>query len=218
VVLAILMAFRKLPKFNTKNWEPNVAGPERKYVIEFRHLIFGAFAIFAYLGAEIAIGSYLNRSIRSAGGFDEITAIQYLSIYFGGMMVGRFIGAWILPKFDLHKAVAFCAAGSAVLVLAGALMSGTASMWALLLVGLFNAILFPAIFTLGLSGLGKFSEEGSSVLIMGGVGGAIIPLLMNNVIASSGATIGLMIPVVCFLFVIYYALVGSKYQKIDPSK
>jgi FHS family L-fucose permease-like MFS transporter len=80
---------------------------------------------------------------------------------------------------------------------------------------LFNSILFPALFTLGISGLGKFSEEGSSVLIMGSVGGAVVPLLVSQVLAGGTApSIALLIPAACYLFVVFYALVGSRYQKV----
>jgi FHS family L-fucose permease-like MFS transporter len=115
--------------------------------------------------------------------------------------------------------VAFCAAGAVVLTIVGAFTTGMVSMWSLLLVGLFNAILFPAIFTLGLSGLGKFSEEGSSVLIMGSVGGAVVPLLVSQVLASgSGSSMALLIPAACYLFVVYFGLVGSRYTKVEQVK
>lgn len=221
-LLAALMAFSKLPKFNTKTMEPTVAsksGKQRKYVIEFNHLMLGAVAVFAYMGAEIAVGVFLSGNISRLSGLNELQALNYLAFYYGGTMVGRFAGAYILPNFNLHKAVAFCAAGAAILVVVGAYTEGTTSMWALLLVGLFNSILFPAIFTLGISGLGKFSEEGSSVLIMGMFGGAVIPLVMSQVLAGgSPSTIALLIPAACYLFVIFYALVGSKFEKIENAK
>lgn len=217
-LLAILMAVSKLPKFNTKTIEPTVAlkgGKERRYVIEFNHLMLGAVAVFAYMGAEIAISVYLSGNISRLTGLSELQALNYLAFYYGGMMVGRFAGAYILPSFDLHKAVAFCATGAAILTVIGANTTGMVSMWSLLLVGLFNSILFPALFTLGISGLGKFSEEGSSILIMGSVGGAVVPLLVSQVLAGGTApTIALLIPAACYLFVVFYALAGSRYQKI----
>jgi FHS family L-fucose permease-like MFS transporter len=217
-LLAGLMAISKLPKFNTKSIEPTVAlkgGKERKFVIEFNHLMLGAVAVFAYMGAEIALSVYLSGNISRLSGLNEIQALNYLAFYYGGMMVGRFAGAYILPSFDLHKAVAFCAIGAATLTIIGANTTGMVSMWSLLLVGLFNSILFPALFTLGISGLGKFSEEGSSVLIMGSVGGAVVPLLVSQVLAGGTApSIALLIPAACYLFVVFYALVGSRYQKV----
>jgi MFS transporter, FHS family, L-fucose permease len=221
-VLAALMFFSKLPMFNTKNFEPTVAnksGKPFKFVIEFSHLRMGAIAVFAYMGAEIALSVFLNSNISRLSGANELQALNYLAFYYGGMMVGRFAGAYILPSFNLHKAVAFCAAGAVVLTIVGAFTTGMVSMWSLLLVGLFNAILFPAIFTLGLSGLGKFSEEGSSVLIMGSIGGAVVPLLVSQVLASgSGSSMALLIPAACYLFVVYYGLVGSKYTKLEQVK
>ncbi len=216
-ILALILTFSKLPSFHSNDEEPSVAGSKDfKWVLQFKHLYLGALAIFLYVGAEVTIGSYLVTYISSPdiAGIDFLKSTQLLSLYWGGAMVGRFIGYTALKKVDVGRALATCAILAILLICISVLTKGDIAVYSIIAVGLCNSIMFPSIFSLGLSGLGKFSEEGSSVLIMGIVGGAILPFIAGIGISSIGIHNIMILPAFCYLFIIYYGLKGSRYEKI----
>ncbi len=145
------------------------------------HLVLGAVAIFMYVGAEVAIGSFLVNfmSQPEVGGLHGKVAGRYLALYWGGAMVGRFIGALVLRVVKPGYVLAFNAACAIVLLLVAMSSAGKVAMWAVLAIGLFNSIMFPTIFTLGLARLGRHTGEGSGVLCMAIVGGAIVPVMQG---------------------------------------
>jgi FHS family L-fucose permease-like MFS transporter len=220
LLLAIFLAFSKLPKVDIKNSEPLIkdAMTPRTSIFQFPHVVLGAIAIFAYVGAEVAIFRFLLTKESS-----NETVKAMLEFYWGGAMVGRFIGAYLLTKISPRKAMAFCSLIASLLVLGFILMvpsSGTgdwnAALWTIVAVGLFNSILFPCIFTMGIDGLGRFSEEGSSLLIMSIVGGAVIPFIVANLIEAdntSSVKIAFLVPIACYLFIVFFGLKGSRYEK-----
>ena len=177
---------------------------------QYRHLILGAISIFVYVGGEVAIGSFLVNFM----GQPDIAALQpemagkYLSFYWGGAMVGRFIGSVVLRKLNPGKVLGFNAVVASILVLTAMVLSGHISMWALLLVGLFNSIMFPTIFTLALDGLGKHTGQGSGILCMAIVGGAIIPVIQGAFADRIGIHHAFFLPVLCYLFIAYYGFKG----------
>jgi hypothetical protein len=141
-------------------------------------LIFGAIAIFVYVGAEVSIGSFLVNyfSQPEIGGLTERVAANFVAFYWGGAMVGRFIGSGLLQKVSTRQLLGVCAVCAAALVGISMLSSGHLAMWSIILVGFFNSIMFPSIFTLGVAELGPLTGDGSGIMIMAIVGGAIIPL------------------------------------------
>ncbi|MFN3403181.1 MAG: glucose/galactose MFS transporter [Cytophagaceae bacterium] len=203
VLFAIYLIIVKIPQINTRNLEPENKMPEirRRHIMHFPQARLGAFAIFAYVGAEVSLANYLNDFAK-----DNVI------YYWGGQMIGRFIGAYVLLNVSLRRSVAFCASTAVVLVLISMGTTGNISFWFITAVGLFNAILFPSIFTLGVNGLGKFSEDGSSVLIMSIVGGAVIPF---NVINFSYVSykIAFLIVIICYLYIALYGLRLSRFEK-----
>ena len=178
--------------------------------MHFPQLRLGAFAIFAYVGAEVALGSYLVD-------FAE----ENVKYYWGAAMVGRFIGSFLLLKVSLRAAVGFCGGMATLLILVSVLTSGMGMVpiWAITFVGLFNSILFPSIFTLGTNGLGKFSLDGSGVLIMSIVGGAVIPFVVRNFSQMKdfppelSLQLAFIIPMLCYLYIVFYGLKLSKFEK-----
>lgn len=213
-LLALFVGFSKLPKLNTDVRDPlpkAIDNEPQKYIFQFPHVILGALAIFCYVGAEVTIGRYLA-AMASTGSAHHW--IVYL--YWGGAMAGRFIGASLLTKTSPRKLIGVNAVISAILVL-GFILSKSSSLGQniyllLALVGLFNSIQFPCIFTMGIDGLGRFSEEGSSVLIMAIVGGAIIPMMWGNLYdVSIGAAFFLI--VACYIYISYFGFKGSRYEK-----
>ena len=125
-------------------------------------------------------------------------------------MVGRFIGAALMTKIKGGVLLAFNGAMACVLLLITIMGSGQIAMYSVLLVGLFNSIMFPVIFSLGLSSLGSRTSEGSGILCLAIVGGAIVPLLMGVLADSIGLQLSFWLPLVCYIYIAYYGLVGSK--------
>jgi FHS family L-fucose permease-like MFS transporter len=255
----------------------------------WRHpnLIFGAIGIFVYVGAEVSIGSFLVNyfSQPDIGGFTEKVAASFVAFYWGGAMIGRFIGSallggaktvylglvsavaaalvvisypisqylvvsgqtgfmafvwkvvWVLvtarPLFALVAAVALIATiaaalgggqvtaktnlllggfavSTSVLVAISMLSSGHVALWSIILVGFFNSIMFPSIFTLGVAELGPLTGDGSGVMIMAIVGGALIPLAQGAIADRIGIHHAFFLPVICYVYILFFALSGSK--------
>jgi FHS family L-fucose permease-like MFS transporter len=209
VALAVLVALFRLPKIDTatNSTAQSTAG---KSAWAHRHLILGAVGIFCYVGAEVAIGSYLVNflSLGEVGGMAPAEAAKYVSLYWGGAMVGRFIGAFLMRKIQPGKLLAFNAACAAVLVLVTMAVSGPLAMGAILAVGLFNSIMFPTIFALAIEGLGEATAQGSGILCMAIVGGAIIPLIQGSLADHLGLHHSYVLPVLCYIFIVHYGLKG----------
>jgi len=175
-----------------------------------RNLIMGTGAIFCYVGAEVAIGSFLVNfmNLSEIGNLRPAIAAKYLSFYWGGAMIGRFIGSAVLQKISTRVVLGFNAIVAVLLVCLAMLTAGHLAMWALLLVGLFNSIMFPSIFTLGIEGLGPLTGEGSGLLIMAIVGGAIIPELQGVLADRVGLHHAFVLPVICYLYILFFAAKG----------
>jgi FHS family L-fucose permease-like MFS transporter len=181
-----------------------------------RHLVLGTIGIFLYVGAEVSIGSFLVNYFTqpNIGGLTERAAAGYVSFYWGGAMVGRFIGSAVLREMSPGKVLGGAAMAASLLLCATVASSGAVAMWTVIAVGFFNSVMFPTIFTLGISGLGPLTAKGSSLLIMAIVGGAILPVVQGALADSIGIHTAFMMPAICYLFIVYYGFSGSK---ITPS-
>jgi FHS family L-fucose permease-like MFS transporter len=284
VVLAIAIGSFKLPKI--EHAQHHVGEKVGDSIWSHPNLVFGAIAIFVYVGAEVSIGSFLVNYFSQAdiGGLTEKVAASFVAFYWGGAMVGRFIGsnflggakaaymslvtaisialillsypigshmppgyqpgvpnltwlAWLVvagrPLFILvaiaSAAIAvtaalrggkvtvptglllgICAISTSGLVTISMLGTGHVAMWSIILVGFFNSIMFPSIFTLGVAELGPLTGDGSGVLIMAIVGGAIIPLAQGAIADRIGIHHAFFLPVLCYLYILFFALSGSK--------
>ncbi len=166
----------------------------------------GVASLFLYVGAEVAIGSMLISYLSQSRvmGVTELTASSLIAFYWGGAMVGRFIGAAALRLFSPGKVLAAVAIGAAALAFVSATSSGSFAGWALLCVGLMNAIMFPTIFSLGVEGLGDKTPQGSGLLCMGIVGGAIIPLAVGALADATSLGTSLIVPAICYLLIAAY--------------
>jgi MFS transporter, FHS family, L-fucose permease len=284
VVLAIAIGLFKLPKI--EHAQHKVGEKVQDSIWKHPNLVFGAIAIFVYVGAEVSIGSFLVNYFHepNIAGLAEKVAASFVAFYWGGAMLGRFIGSnflggakakymwlvaalsvalsllsypignslpagyepgvpnltwlgWLVfagrPLFILvaiaaaaialvatlngGKATAhtglllgICALATSVLVAISMLASGHLAMWSIILVGFFNSIMFPSIFTLGVAELGPLTGDGSGVMIMAIVGGAIIPLLQGWIADRIGIHHAFFLPVICYLYILFFALSGSK--------
>src|SRR5690606_26049055 len=146
-------------------------------VLRHRHLRWGVLAIFVYVGAEVAIGSFLINYISGpgTGGLSEATASRYLALYWGGAMVGRFAGAALLQRVDARRLLALFAVVAATLLATTMAARDQLAMWSVIAIGLFNSIMFPTIFAIAIERLGPLTSKASSLLVMAIVGGAVVP-------------------------------------------
>ena len=206
--LALIFSFLNLPKITQDNAEEIDASDS---IWRHSHLVLGVIAIFCYVGAEVAIGSVLTNFFAQPeiGGMPEHEAAKYVSLYWGGAMVGRFIGAYVMLKVQANRVLAFNASMSALFVVITMMTSGTVAMYSILAVGLFNSIMFPTIFSLAINRLGALSSRGSGVLCMGIVGGALIPPIQGLVADMTTLQISFFIPVLCYLYIVFYGLKGA---------
>jgi FHS family L-fucose permease-like MFS transporter len=210
VVLAIVIGRFKPPSISTAT---NQSGAKPNDSIwKHRNLVFGALAIFAYVGAEVSIGSFLVNyfGLPEIGGLSAKAAAGLVSFYWGGAMIGRFLGAPLLRRIKPGYLLSFCTMVAASLVITSMIVRGHTAMWCILAVGLFNSIMFPTIFTLGVAELGPLTGSGSGILNMAIVGGAIVPVLQGVIADHVGIHHGFILPVICYFYILYYALRGSK--------
>jgi FHS family L-fucose permease-like MFS transporter len=170
-------------------------------------LLCGAFGIFTYVGAEVTIGSLLVNymGLPQVAGLREQTAANYLMFYWGGAMIGRFIGSAILQRVNTGLLLCIVAVGASALVLTSILSSGRLAMDAMLGVGFFNSIMFPSIFTLGIQDLGPLTGKGSSLMIASIVGGALIPLGTGRLADRIGLQPSLIVTVICYAYIALFA-------------
>ncbi|HZX29373.1 MAG TPA: sugar MFS transporter, partial [Telluria sp.] len=210
LVLAMLFAAARLPAINH---EDAAAEGEDKPLLKHRHLVLGAIGIFLYVGGEVSIGSFLINYMGEAriAGLPPSEAAHYVSYYWGGAMIGRFIGFAVMRRVSPGKTLAFNAACVIALVLVAVTGSGKLAMWSLLSVGLFNSIMFPTIFSMALHRLGKRTGQGSGVLCMAIVGGALVPFLQGVVADSAGLQPSFVVPAACYAFILYF---GLKYANL----
>ena len=240
VLLAILFAVFKLPRMEAA--EHQIGQKVEDSVWKHPNLVFGAIGIFVYVGAEVAIGSSISNylALDNIGHFAsnvaepaarylaaKAVAARYISIYWLGAMVGRFIGSAVLQKVKTSRVLAFCAIMTALLVTISVASNGQVAMWSMLSVGLFNSIMFPCIFTSGIAELGQLTGDGSGILNTAIVGGAVIPWIVGKVADAinrahypamtqgevswgQGIHYALIIATFCYLYILFYALSGSK--------
>jgi FHS family L-fucose permease-like MFS transporter len=212
-VLAVAIGLFRLPKIDAASGDSDAAGGghEGASAWTYRPLLLGAVGIFVYVGAEVAIGSFLVNYFKepSIANFTEAEGARYLFFYWGGAMVGRFIGSVTLRVFRPGKLLAAHALVAAVLVVTTMLVSGHAAMWTILAVGFFNSIMFPTIFTLAIDGLGRHTGQGSGILCMAIVGGALIPVVQGALADRVGIHHCFVIPAFCFLYIAWY---GAKWR------
>lgn len=176
------------------------------------HVLFGVLAIFFYVGAEVAIGSFLVNylSMPQIGGFSEQHATNYVSAYWTLAMVGRFIGSALLAKFPPRTLLALFALACVALLLLTMSGAGSLAVYSVVAIGLFNSIMFPTIFALGIERLGPLTGKASSLLIMAIVGGAVVPFAQGLLADRIGVQHAFVLPLLCYGYIVWYGLRGSR--------
>jgi MFS transporter, FHS family, L-fucose permease len=210
IIFAVIIGMFKLPEIPGAVRHDNTG--IKASLWKYRHLILGAVGIFVYVGAEVSIGSFLINYFGQPeiGGLPEMAAAKYVTYYWGGAMVGRFIGSAVLQKVKTGTVLAFVAIAAFALVCTSMLTTGHIAMWSIILVGLCNSVMFPSIFTLGIAELGPLTGDGSGLLVMAIVGGAILPVLQGAIADRIGIHHAFILPAICYLYILYYAVRGSR--------
>ncbi|WP_429932580.1 L-fucose:H+ symporter permease [Agrobacterium vitis] len=210
LVLAAIFAALKLPAVEAEEdaKSSDISGSAWSY----RHLVLGAVGIFLYVGAEVSIGSFLVNFMAepSIAGLPEQTAAHYVSYFWGGAMIGRFIGSAVMRYMDDGKVLAFNAVAAGILLLVTVLTTGHVAMWCVLSIGFFNSIMFPTIFSLALKGLGRHTSQGSGILCLAIVGGALLPLVQGGLADTVGIHLAFLMPIFCYVYIAYYGALGSR--------
>jgi len=173
---------------------------------------FGMLAIFVYVGAEVSIGSFMINyiSLPGIGDMPEARAAGFVSLYWGGAMIGRFAGSALLTRIDARKLLCAFAIVAGLLVLTTMLTHGHVAMWSVIAIGLFNSIMFPNIFTLGIEKFGPLAGKVSSLLVMAIVGGAMIPLAQGALADRIGVHHAFVLPLLCYAYIVFYSVRGSR--------
>lgn len=261
VLLAGVIKMTTLPKFTQSEAIEKGAG-----ALQYRHLVLGMLAIFMYVGGEVTIGSLLVNffGLPEIAGLKETEASTFLSFYWGGAMIGRFLGAISLSKIEQTKKMGYMVVtaiiafmviygvvymnsgisflevapfllfiglnllafkfgnslaghtlaifSGVVIVLLGVVLltNGKVAFWSIIAIGLFNSIMWSNIFTLAIHGLGKYTSQGSSLLVMSILGGALIPLTQGAIADVVGVHMSFVLPIICYVYLLYYGLWGSK--------
>ncbi|WP_369942738.1 sugar MFS transporter [Xanthomonas medicagonis] len=219
LLLAVFVLVMRIPSLREDDAE--AAGKPRSLVdslgeyidvLNHWHLAWGVIAIFMYVGAEVAIGSFLINYISgpTTGGLTEAVASRYLSFYWLGAMIGRFAGAALLQVIPARRLLALFAGVASLLLIVTMVSTGHVAMWSVIAIGLFNSIMFPTIFTVAIERLGPLTSKASSLLIMGIVGGAIVPLAQGALADVIGIQHAFVIPLLCYAYIVWYGLFGSR--------
>ncbi len=223
VSLAVVIWLFRLPPVSSKDERSySRAGPgwltakssQHAFIDALRHphVFFGVIAIFLYVGAEVSIGSFMINyiSLPQIGHITQAQAAHYVALYWGGAMVGRGIGWLLMKALDPRVLLGVFAIIAGMLVITTMSTYGDVAMWAVVSIGLFNSIMFPTIFALGIEDMGPLTGRASSLMIMGIAGGALIPVGQGWLADHIGIHHAFVLPLLCYAYVVFYGFKGSK--------
>ncbi|MBQ8866926.1 MAG: MFS transporter [Bacteroidaceae bacterium] len=204
LIIGAILVVLKLPKID-EGKQAEEAGEKREYkssVFKYTHVWLGALAIFMYMGVEIGVPSMLPYKVDNA--------TDYLPLYWGGMMVGRFIGAAILSKFQPRTLLTTCLLGGAACIGLSFVLPGMAGVYAMLAAGLFHSVMWPLIFNLGLQELGPHTKAASGIINTGVIGAATLMPLMGIVVDNAGVSAAICCMFIFYAYIIWFCNKGSK--------
>lgn len=190
-----------------------------KKIFQFSHAMYGIGSVFCYVGAEVGIVSFLIRYSKSMEleGLTEQKSALFITVFMALVLAGRLFGSYILKKFSPPKMLVVSSLGAFLLVLLAIITTGYTSIWSLVFIGLFTSIMYPIVFTLSIKDLGAYTKTASSLLIMGIVGGAIVPPIMGSISDNVGIRYAFFAPLVCYAYVIYFAIKGHQIKASKAS-
>jgi MFS transporter, FHS family, L-fucose permease len=213
--VAVLIYFAHLPEVREATGEalaePEAAPPTHASIWHYKHLIRGVITEFFYVGAQVGVTSFVIRfTQRVLPGTPEKTAANYLWWHLFGFMIGRFAGSAIMKRVAPARLLGIFSTSATICAVIAIFMTGTVSVWAVVLLGFFDSIMFPTIFALSIKNLGIYTKLGSSLLVMSIIGGAIVPAVMGYISDRSSIQAAFSVPLVCYAIVIYFSFSGYK--------
>jgi FHS family L-fucose permease-like MFS transporter len=213
LILGVTVAFLHLPQITqTREFRPGREGDPvlSRSIWSFRHTVLGAAGIFFYVGVEVGLASIAVNYFKNQG-VDSLKIASFLvSLYWGGALIGRLLGSWMLTKIPSGKLLGIFGFAATFFVFVSMFSSGQVAIWSIVVCGFFNSIMFPNIFALGIAGLGPMTSKGSGLIMTAVVGGAIVPYAIGKLADHVGIQHAFVIPAICYLFIAYYGLWGSK--------
>jgi FHS family L-fucose permease-like MFS transporter len=213
LAVAALIFFSRLPEIHEEGGEDpaETAAKGLRSLLPYKHLLKGVVAEFCYVGAQIGVASFVIRFAQyNIPGIPEKHAANYLKLHLLGFMIGRFAGSAIMKRVPAPRLLSFFGLGALACLLVVGMGTGSAPIWAIVLIGFFHSIMFPTIFALSLKHLGPHTKLGSSVLVMSIIGGAIFPALMGYISDRSNIRYAFLVPFVCHLYALYFAVRGYR--------
>jgi MFS transporter, FHS family, L-fucose permease len=213
LLLGLAVAFMHLPHVEqTQSFRPAKDGDPilSRSIWAYRHTVLGALGIFFYVGVEVGLASIAVNYFNLQGMSTAKTASFLVSLYWFGALVGRLMGAGIMTRVKAGKLLGIFGITAAILITISMFTSGSVAIGTLVLCGFFNSVMFPNIFTLGIAGLGPMTSKGSGLIMTAVVGGAVIPLAIGALADKVGIQHSFVIPIICYLYIAYYGLSGSK--------
>lgn len=212
LLICLILVFMKLPKIDegAQSKEFNQHPAEKSTVFAYPHVWLCALGIFCYMGVEIGVPSMLPYRFQLLGENDSNTVTSFLAFYWGGMMVGRFIGAGILTKFQPRVLLSCCVSLGALCILLSLLLSSSMiGIWFMLAAGLFHSVMWPLIFNLGLMHLGRHTKAASGIINTGVIGAAVLMPIMGAVVDITGVIIAMCIMFVYYAYIFWFCNWGS---------
>lgn len=219
-VLAILVFLFRMPALDESTEKGDPAHHTLREALRYAHVFFGVLAIFFYVGSEVTIGSFLINFLQlpNIGNMSQQDASHYVTAYWTCAMVGRFVGSFLLTKFPPRKLLAVFATINLVLLLITILGSGSLAIYSVVAIGLFNSIMFPTIFSLGIERMGPLTGKASSLLIMAIVGGALFPPIQGYFADHIGLQVAFFVPLIGYAYIVFYGLSGSKIRSAPVTR
>jgi FHS family L-fucose permease-like MFS transporter len=213
LLLGLAVAFMNLPHITaTQEFRPAREGDPilGRSIWSYRHTVLGALGIFFYVGVEVGLASIMVNYFKQQGIPSASEASSLIALYWFGALIGRLLGAWLVSRIPSGKLLGVFGFAATAMVVVSMVSTGHVAIWTLILCGFFNSIMFPNIFTLGIVGLGPMTSKGSGLIMTAVVGGAVIPFLFGALADKVGIQHALVVPIVCYLYIAYYGLIGSK--------
>lgn len=213
LLLGLTVAFMHLPNITqTRDFRQGRNGDQAptRSIWSYKHTVLGALGIFLYVGVEVGLASIAVNYFKNQGMSSAKTASFLVSLYWFGALVGRLLGSWVLTRIRSGKLLGVFGVAGAFFLSVSAVTSGSVAIWTLVLCGFFNSIMFPNIFALGVAGLGPMTSKGSGLIMTACVGAAVIPFLLGALADKVGIQHAFVLPVLCYLFIAYYGVWGSK--------
>ncbi|MCO5935922.1 sugar MFS transporter [Mucilaginibacter sp. RB4R14] len=215
LILAVIIYYSSLPEIDTDQEDETTAinNSGKTSITQFPHLLLGVLTLFFYVGVEVIAGDTII-NYGSTQGIALGTAKFFTTGTLVFMLVGYGVGILCIPKYLSQEKAMKLSAGLGIILSAVAILTtGYISVAAIALLGLANSLVWPAIWPMALSGLGRFTKIGSSLLIMGIAGGAIVPLAYGALAQALNPSLGYIVLIPAYLFILYYAISGHKFGK-----